>query len=73
MAAAKALAPLARAVRESGLIPEPSRGVALVSGFEGDDTTAVQAAYPGSALYAKNEWRLLEYLRCRDDGDVLGT
>src|SRR5689334_21113455 len=42
MAAAKALAPLARAVRESDLIPEPSRGVALVSG--GADSAALAAA-----------------------------
>jgi tRNA(Ile)-lysidine synthase len=41
MAGAKALAPLARAVRESGLIPEPSRGVALVSG--GADSAALAA------------------------------
>jgi tRNA(Ile)-lysidine synthase len=41
MAAAKALAPLARAVRASGLIPEPSHGVALVSG--GADSAALAA------------------------------
>ena len=46
-------------------------GVALVSGFEGSDAPAVQGAYPGSTLYAKNEWRLLEYLRDGDDGNVL--
>lgn len=46
-------------------------GVALVSGFERADTPQVEAAYPGGRLHAKREWRLLEYLRDRDDGDVL--
>ena len=46
-------------------------GVALVSGFERDDAEAVQQAYPGSVLHAKNEWRLLEYLRGGDDRDIL--
>jgi tRNA(Ile)-lysidine synthase len=41
MAAAKVPAPLARAVRDSGLIPEASRGVALVSG--GPDSAALAA------------------------------
>jgi ribosomal protein L11 methyltransferase len=48
-------------------------GVALVSGFEREDARVVQQAYPGSTLFAKNEWCLLEYLRGRDDGDVLGA
>jgi ribosomal protein L11 methyltransferase len=46
-------------------------GVALVSGFEREDTPAVLEVYPGATLYEKNEWRLLEYLRDRNDGDVL--
>src|SRR4029450_7731618 len=41
MAAAKALSALARAVRESGLVPGGSRGVALVSG--GADSAAAAA------------------------------
>src|SRR5262249_6411258 len=41
MTAAKVRAPLTRAVRDSGLIPEPSRGVALVSG--GADSAALAA------------------------------
>ena len=41
MAAATALSALARAVRESGLIPEGSRGVVLVSG--GADSAASAA------------------------------
>jgi tRNA(Ile)-lysidine synthase len=41
MAAAKVPAPLARAVRDSGLIPEQSGGVALVSG--GADSAALAA------------------------------
>jgi tRNA(Ile)-lysidine synthase len=53
MAAATALSALARAVRESGLIPEGSRGVALVSG--GADSAAaaaglVEALEPGAVL-----------------------
>jgi ribosomal protein L11 methylase PrmA len=48
-------------------------GVALVSGFEREDVPAVLAAYPGGGLHAKNEWRLLEYLRDRHDSDVLGA
>ena len=46
-------------------------GVALVSGFETNDVTAVMAAYPGATLHCKGEWRLLEYLRDRHDGNVL--
>ena len=46
-------------------------GVALVSGFEREDAPSVLNAYPGAKLYAKNEWRLLEYLRDRNDSDVL--
>jgi tRNA(Ile)-lysidine synthase len=42
MAAEKALSALARAVRESGLIPEGSRGIVLVSG--GADSAATAAA-----------------------------
>ena len=38
---------------------------------ENVDVEAVQAAYPGSTLHARNTWRLLEYLRDGDDGDVL--
>ena len=41
MAAAKALSALARAVRESGLVPQGSRGVVLVSG--GADSAATAA------------------------------
>ena len=46
-------------------------GVALVSGFERADAPDVERAYPGGALYAKGEWCLLEYLRDRDDRDLL--
>ena len=46
-------------------------GVALVSGFEREDAPSVLDAYPGAVLHAKNEWCLLEYLRHRDDRDVL--
>ena len=45
MAAAKALSALARAVRESGLVPEDSRGVVLVSG--GADSAATAAGLVG--------------------------
>src|SRR5215210_8079634 len=41
MAVAQALSALARVVRESGLVPEGSRGVALVSG--GADSAALAA------------------------------
>jgi ribosomal protein L11 methylase PrmA len=45
-------------------------GLALVSGFEAADAAAVRRAYPASALHSKNSWRLLEYSRSQDDGDV---
>ena len=36
-------------------------GVALVSGFEGEDEAGVIAAYPGGRLCEKGSWRLLEW------------
>jgi tRNA(Ile)-lysidine synthase len=66
MAAAKALSALARAVRESGTVPEGSRGIALVSG--GADSAAAAAGLVeelgGEALIALH----LNY-RLRPDSD----
>ena len=46
-------------------------GVALVSGFEAEDLDQVEQAYPGAALFAKGNWRLLEYLADGNHLDVL--
>ena len=61
MAAAKALSALARAVRESGLVPEGSRGLVLVSG--GADSAAaaaglVEVAGPDAVTALHLDYRL---------------
>jgi tRNA(Ile)-lysidine synthase len=61
MAAAKALSALARAVRESGLIDEGTRGVVLISGGGDSSATAaglVQAFGPASVTALHLNYRL---------------
>src|SRR5829696_7984686 len=70
MAAAKALSALARAVRESGLVPEGSRGVVLVSGG-GDSAGAAAGLVAVVGAGAVTALHLNYRLRPDSDADEL--